>query len=619
MASYHGPAGWQQTGDAISPRPKLNPPGISGKLTFFDKLGELQDATNLDVAYWITAHPVLGDAFVVTGQGGIIATVDCSDPASPTLVASETGIGTISGHTTYGTHVVFRESDNQNFETRDLERYDQIGAGGSVSLVSGNGPPLVVGEYGLVPATAEIHTVDLSDPANPSVTGTTSIGNSLNGHLWEKSRTGRIALLPSSTNGRFATIDITDPTSPSVMDWIDSGFGELHTSEPNGTFPIAVSRDDDALVLFNAQDPTSLSVAGSVTDANRLDGPHDVKVRGSVAFVTCKGEDTAQASITRVDISDPTAPSIIEEHPVPGGDDVTHTHLAGDYAIVASADDNEVITMSINGLSVPQMHVGGLHAHELEAEHLMATQYLGDSMAVKQATAEAMAAELIGGGTGTIDEIVNNTKYTDPAGIEYTGRIGDLFDLFFASFQSASGGGSVTLSTGTLQLREPGDAAAVEESRAFSHAIAFDPSQAGSITIHVSNIAIDDNTDARILLQISTRPDGDGQLSSGDAMTGQVRGSGRIDAITRTDGSAGLSSDTNQNNAYVSGLNTIKISWDGSELTLETDDGTTTVTVTDSNQYPSGSNLFLKISAWDNDGANARNVDFDVTDIDFQD
>lgn len=219
-------------------------------------------------------------------------------------------------------------------------------------------------------------------------------------------------------------------------------------------------------------------------------------------------------------------------------------------------------------------------------------------------------------GTHEFDATVTD-DLVDGAGISHTEQIADLGQVFLASYDKTVGGGSITDNSGVVEVREPGNASNTSESRLYSHIFEFDPSVTRRIRVNLQNITIDNNSNARIVLAVQSAPDTENQLSSGDELFGDARGDGQVSAVTRQDGTAGISSDASQGNAFAGALNYLEISWDGSELTVEASDGSTTITVTDSSNYPSGETLHLHIGATDQDGANARNVDFDIDSVVF--
>lgn len=181
----------------------------------------------------------------------------------------------------------------------------------------------------------------------------------------------------------------------------------------------------------------------------------------------------------------------------------------------------------------------------------------------------------------------------------------------FPKWQMTVGGAdSPTITDQQIQMREPGTTGEAE-SRAWDDITEFDPSIPGRVRIHISNITVDNDTNADFYVSLNDLSNSDGPISGDESIAAVVSGNGNVQAFTETGATSSFSTDSTQDNAYASGLNYIELRWDGSTATAETDDGSTTVTVSESGNYPSGS-LFLKIAAFDGDASASLNVDFDV-------
>lgn len=250
-----------------------------------------------------------------------------------------------------------------------------------------------------------------------------------------------------------------------------------------------------------------------------------------------------------------------------------------------------------------------------------------DHVRDRRQPAQAVVDQLDARGVAT-DSATHNDDYTDPGGVKHTGELADLADLFSPAFnvnypypiqwmKKTSGGGSVTFpdedtSIRVIQLREPGNASAVSEARVFDDRIEVDPTVAGAVEVFLTNITIDDSSTARILVGITDEPDSSGLGS--DGLWARADGDDDVLALALNDGSQSFTNKS-QSAGYTDGLQRIKVAWDGSTVTATFDDGSTEVTASVSNNYPSGENLFLKIAAVDGSGSNSNNSDFDVDGI----
>jgi hypothetical protein len=233
-------------------------------------------------------------------------------------------------------------------------------------------------------------------------------------------------------------------------------------------------------------------------------------------------------------------------------------------------------------------------------------------------------------GISSVDDLesdsVNTTQsYTDPSGTTHTGEVADFSDIAvpallahplpFSNFDRSSGGGSVTITAEQIQLREPGDSGGESAAVVGDEQTEFDPSVSGRLRVDVSNITIDDSETARIEIGISDNPVLTNNFDADDFLGAEIRGNGNIKILTAEDGSIANSSFISKTNGYVSSLNYIQVSWDGSDTTLEVSDGSTTESTTLGDTYPTGETLHPRIAAVDSSDVAARNVDYDVDKI----
>lgn len=221
----------------------------------------------------------------------------------------------------------------------------------------------------------------------------------------------------------------------------------------------------------------------------------------------------------------------------------------------------------------------------------------------------------------SIDSLTIDTSLTDAGGIPHTGQLLDLqnfLGISLAGNLQKTEGTSATAALkalGPFELRSPGEAAATDEARIFDNRVEFDPADTVTIRFNLSNITIDNDSGAQMYWGITDAPDTATGTAGNDNMWASVFGDGRVRARLTNDGASNPANDTTEDNAFAAGLNYVQFGWDGTTLTVEASDGTDTVTVTNSTNYPAGENLFLSFKAVDADGSNARNADFDVDSI----
>lgn len=174
--------------------------------------------------------------------------------------------------------------------------------------------------------------------------------------------------------------------------------------------------------------------------------------------------------------------------------------------------------------------------------------------------------------------------------------------------------GSISYYGDRVEIRNPGNAAAKSRVILYDPVRAFDPSVSGSIELSLNNVVLDNSSLARIYLEITDNPASAG-VAAGDRLYLIIQGDGVIIAGTENDGVNNTTTDATQNNAYVNGLQSGKISWDGAAVTVTVTDGATDVVVTENASYPAGELLAFHTYADDEDGAAARNADYDITGV----
>ncbi len=179
-------------------------------------------------------------------------------------------------------------------------------------------------EYGL-------QVIDISDPTSPTLVGTCDTP----GHSLRASRSRETMPLWRISDSGLQVIDISDPANPTLVGTCDT---------PGDAYGVAVSGDHafvadrvSGLQVIDISDPASPTLAGT------CDTPGDaygVAVSGDHAFVADGG-----SGLQVIDISDPTTPTLVGTCDTPGyAEGVT---VSGDHAFVADGGSGlQVIDIS---------------------------------------------------------------------------------------------------------------------------------------------------------------------------------------------------------------------------------------------------------------------------------
>jgi hypothetical protein len=232
---------------------------------------------------WSFGVAVSGDyAYLVNGNSGL-GVMDISDPVHPTVVFELDPVGydfhdiAISGNYAY---VIYRHGDP--------EEYSYFGA------------------------------FDISDPLNPVFTEGCLLGSDW---ITDMAVMGDHAYVPHQEYG-LVTVDISEPTNPSVVGSCDFAYGGTGTAA-SGNYAYVVGHDG-GLRVVDVLNPSTPTIVGAewTEDSQPL---YDVAVSGDYAYVVGEGGSSV------FDISDPTQPDwvagLIHGH-------MTTIAVSGDYAFV---------------------------------------------------------------------------------------------------------------------------------------------------------------------------------------------------------------------------------------------------------------------------------------------
>jgi len=184
---------------------------------------------------------------------------------------------------------------------------------------------------------------------------------------------------------------------------------------------------------------------------------------------------------------------------------------------------------------------------------------------------------------------------------------------------ATAGGGVVNVNIDRVEHREPGNASS-SEAAVYKRNLGVNPLTPTTVRFYTKgDVAIDDTVDAKIIIgfadgysdPVNATPDNYG-------FSGVVSGDGSVEVITTSGGTNSVTQNTSQTNSFVTGLEYIEISWDGSVATLIATDGTSTVTVSDGGQYPNEIIETNQTKAVDNSGSTAVNCDWDLEATEFR-
>ena len=160
--------------------------------------------------------------------------------------------------------------------------------------------------------------LDITDPANPALTGSYTPSNSVNG----MAVSGNYAYVANGTNG-LVILNISNPASPTLVGTCDTA-GTANSVTLSGNYAY-VADDTNGLVLIDITNPASPTVAGSYDTAGQA---RYVVVSGSRAFVADDG-----AGLVILDVTNPASPTLLGSYNTPQR--AFGVAVSGDHAYVA--------------------------------------------------------------------------------------------------------------------------------------------------------------------------------------------------------------------------------------------------------------------------------------------
>ncbi|RKZ15710.1 hypothetical protein DRQ53_08240, partial [bacterium] len=246
------------------------------------------------------------EAWIATTDYGGLVCVDVSDPLAPTEIgavsfADEAFDLKIDGNLAcvtwlnWGAGAGIQIVDITNSATPVLR--------GAISDRLTYAAEISNGYAYMATYTEGLGVVDLSDPDNPVLVGSTApFGPALTVVI-----AGQYAYAGLSSPGGIQVVEINDPTSPDWVQHVPTG-GGVHELFVSGDLLYAAA--SGSLEIFDISSPAAPVLIGSYPTPGMTRGVH---VEGSIAYVS---DNTA--GIHWLNVSNPQAPTLIASYPTPG-------------------------------------------------------------------------------------------------------------------------------------------------------------------------------------------------------------------------------------------------------------------------------------------------------------
>jgi hypothetical protein len=312
-------------------------------------IGAVSNATTLSGT---TAVAVSGNyAYAASYWSGQLNVFDMSNPANPTLVASTPSTPGLTDATniTIAGHYALVTSKNRNASTTS----NDDGTGNSLTVVDISTPtaPTVVGT---------VHGTALSPQALFGAYAVAVSGNYA--FVASQGLLGGQPASPDTSAGSFAVIDLTAPSSPTVVANIDNaslsgplsnGLDHATGVSIDGNYAYVTAYSGQRLTTIDISNPTSPVVKASLNDPTNFALPNDVATQGSYAYVA--NQVASGMEFTVVNISNPLALTVVGSVSDPSLLGAYRVRVNGNFAYVSANSASSVAAIDISNPSAPKL------------------------------------------------------------------------------------------------------------------------------------------------------------------------------------------------------------------------------------------------------------------------
>ena len=208
---------------------------------------------------------------------------------------------------------------------------------------------------------SKLHIIDIKDPENLSQIAELVLTGDNRG-ITGKGNIVYVVTDDSSTT-KLYSIDISDPTNPSILETFTTISDIPNDLEIQGNLLYLVTDTTDKLHIIDVTDPTAMSILSSTN----VPSPVSVFLQGDYIYIITSGSTTVGLSV--YDITDPTSVTLVDSTN-PGSTLGDHSDVigSGKYIYTTRVNQMDLEIYNIEGSSFQAMHVGGLEVNQLHVK-----------------------------------------------------------------------------------------------------------------------------------------------------------------------------------------------------------------------------------------------------------
>jgi hypothetical protein len=308
-------------------------------------------------------------AFAASYWSGQLNVIDISNPANPTPVASAPSTpGTVPGlldatNVAIAGNFAFVTSKNRNGTCTPgpipscASGSNDDGSGNSLTIVNISNPlaPSVVGT---------VHSNSTTTPFPDALFGAYAVA--VSGNYAFVASQGLLSGQPTSPDtsaGSFTVIDLTSPSSPTIVASIDNasltgalagGLNHATGVSISGSYAYVTAFYGQRVTAINIATPTSPSVVASLRDPVNLAAPNDVTTQGNYAYVANQ-VNTGGMEFSIVNISNPFAPAFVGSVTDPTLVGAYRVRIHGNLVYVSANGASSVAAIDVSNPSAPRL------------------------------------------------------------------------------------------------------------------------------------------------------------------------------------------------------------------------------------------------------------------------
>ena len=300
-----------------------------------------------------------GTPYAFVGYATGLAIINISNPANPTLAGTYTTSAAVNGVFVSGNYAYLATSITTAQLTivnvanpaaptlaSSFRIQDTNNVAATAVYVSGTTAVVVkkkVGKAVLFNTYGEINTVNVSNPANPSLSDSLNVGSDCN-NVWVNGSYAYVA--DSVANQQLTIVNISSPTSISSAATVNLGANANSVVINGSTAYIATVNNTSTgeLRLYNLVSATSLTSVGSYEVGGSVTGLGLDTTNPNYLAV---GTAVANKQLILLNISNPATPVLVNN--VVLGGNGNSVRISGSYAFVGTSDTTKELTVVYSG------------------------------------------------------------------------------------------------------------------------------------------------------------------------------------------------------------------------------------------------------------------------------